>query len=404
MEATAADTEVRILKQLHKQIPRLSANLSLPEACAELRKTGAGRNRKLLIVIDQFEQWLHAHPELKQTQLVDALRQCEGGHLQTILLVRDDFFASVHRLFQELEYPLIEGNNYALVDRFDKLHSRKVLTALGRAYDKFDDKISEEQEQFIHQAIDQLAEDEKIISVRLALFADMMKSRSWTLASLEEIGGASGVGVTFLEETFTAKTAPPSHRVHEQAIRQVLSKLLPESGTDIKGGMQPESSLREAAGYQNEPSSFAEVIRILDQERIITPTEPDGGTKFEVGSSKFEKGTSSFFYQLTHDYLVPSLREWLTRKQKETRKGRAELKLAERSATWNSKPENRHLPSLTEWFGIRTLTDSKQWTVPQRVLMKRATWVHSIRSGLVLVSSMAIVSIGICARVQVLVQ
>ena len=27
------------------------------------------------------------------------------------------------------------------------------------------------------------------------------------------------------------------------------------------------------------------------------------------------------YYQLTHDYLVPSLREWLTRKQKETRRG-----------------------------------------------------------------------------------
>jgi hypothetical protein len=28
-------------------------------------------------------------------------------------------------------------------------------------------------------------------------------------------------------------------------------------------------------------------------------------------------------YQLTHDYLVPSQREWLTRKQKQTRRGRA---------------------------------------------------------------------------------
>ena len=37
------------------------------------------------------------------------------------------------------------------------------------------------------------------------------------------------------------------------------------------------------------------------------------------------------FYQLTHDYLVQSLGDWLTRKQKETRRGRAELKLAERS-------------------------------------------------------------------------
>jgi hypothetical protein len=33
------------------------------------------------------------------------------------------------------------------------------------------------------------------------------------------------------------------------------------------------------------------------------------------------------------------------RKQKETRRGRAELRLAERAALWASKPENRHLPA-----------------------------------------------------------
>ena len=316
-----------------------------------------------------------------------------GSRLQAILLVRDDFFSSVHRLFQELEYPLIEGSNYALVESFDKQHSRKVLIAFGRAYEKFDDKLSDEQEQFVHQAIDQLAEDEKVISVRLALFADMMKSRSWNLASLDEIGGARGVGVTFLDETFTAKTAPPSHRVHEQAVRQVLMKLLPESGTDIKGGMRSESSLREAAGYQNEPSNFAEVVRILDQERIITPTEPDG-EKLEITTRSVSEGLSTHFYQLTHDYLVPSLREWLTRKQKETRKGRAQLKLAERTTTWSDKRENKQLPTLSEWLSIHTLTDSKKWTVPERTIMQRAGRVHgSWWGGLVL--AMLLVGFGI---------
>ena len=33
-------------------------------------------------------------------------------------------------------------------------------------------------------------------------------------------------------------------------------------------------------------------------------------------------------YQLTHDYLVPSLRQWMTRKQRETHRGRAELRMA----------------------------------------------------------------------------
>ena len=89
-------------------------------------------------------------------------------------------------------------------------------------------------------------------------------------------------------------------------------------------------------------------------------------------------------YQLTHDYLVPSLRDWLTRKQKETRRGRAELLLADRAAVWNTRPENRQLPSLLQWWQIRWLTAKKNWTPPQRKMMRRATRFHVVRSLLVL--------------------
>ena len=85
------------------------------------------------------------------------------------------------------------------------------------------------------------------------------------------------------------------------------------------------------------------------------------------------------YYQLTHDYLVHSLRDWLTRKQRETRRGRAELRLAERSALWNAKPENRHLPSALEWANIRLLTKKRDWTEPQRKMMKRAGRVHGLQ-------------------------
>ena len=42
-----------------------------------------------------------------------------------------------------------------------------------------------------------------MISVRLALFAEMMKGKPWALATLKEVGGTKGVGVTFLEETLS---------------------------------------------------------------------------------------------------------------------------------------------------------------------------------------------------------
>ena len=98
-------------------------------------------------------------------------------------------------------------------------------------------------------------------------------------------------------------------------------------------------------------------------------------------SSSFILHPSSFkHYQITHDYLVHSLREWLTRKQRETRRGRAELRLAERAAIWDDKPENRHLPSLAEWVSIRSLSRRKDWTDPERRMMRRAGRVHGLRA------------------------
>ena len=162
-----------------------------------------------------------------------------------------------------------------------------------------------------------LAQEGKVISVRLALFAEMMKGKAWTPASLKAVGGTEGVGITFLEETFSAATAPPEHRYHQKAARADLKVLLPETGSDIKGHMRSYAELLEASGYGNRPKDFDDLIRILDNEiRLITPTDPEG--KEADGDSVLQTKPGQKYYQLTHDYLVHSIREWLTRKQKET--------------------------------------------------------------------------------------
>jgi formylglycine-generating enzyme required for sulfatase activity/tetratricopeptide (TPR) repeat protein len=95
------------------------------------------------------------------------------------------------------------------------------------------------------------------------------------------------------------------------------------------------------------------------------------------------------YYQLTHDYLVPALRHWLTRKQKETRRGRAELLLVDRANVWKARPENRQLPSLWQWLQIRWLTHPKHWTPPQRKMMGKASRYHAVR-GLVVAVVLAL--------------
>ena len=270
-----------------------------------------------------------------------------------------------------------------------------MLTAYGRAYGVLTDKSSDvtpEQRAFLEQSVAGLAQDGKVISVRLALFAEMVKGKPWTPATLKDVGGTEGVGVAFLEETFGANTAPPEHRLHQKAAQAVLKALLPRTGTDIKGQMRSESELREASGYAGRPRDFDDLISILDSElRLITPTDPEGSSGESQPSSPGCQPNS--YYQLTHDYLVHSLRHWLTRKQRETRRGRAELRLAERAAIWEARPESRHLPSISEWANIRILGRPKDWTDPQRRMMRRAGRVHVVR-GLGLATMIALLSWG----------
>jgi serine/threonine protein kinase/formylglycine-generating enzyme required for sulfatase activity len=379
VEATAEETETRLLNCLRKRCPALPDNLGLKETLASLRRgQGIPVGKKVVIVLDQFEQWLHAKKK-RDTELVQALRQCDGGRLQCVVMVRDDFWLAVSRFVQELEVDLVPGRNIALVDLFDLDHARKVLTAFGCAFGKLPEKpaeFSKEQKDFLKQAVSGFSQGNKVICVRLALFAEMMKGRPWTLASLKEVGGTEGVGVTFLEETFSSQTANPKHRLHQKAARGVLKALLPESGTDIKGTMRSHAELLEASGYAGRRKDFEELLRILDSEiRLITPTDPEG--KEEGSASSLKAGDR--YFQLTHDYLVHSLRDWLTRKQKETRRGRAELRLAERASLWNAKPESRHLPAGWEWACIRLFTKRNDWTDSQKKMMRKAGRFHVVR-------------------------
>jgi serine/threonine protein kinase/formylglycine-generating enzyme required for sulfatase activity len=381
VEATAQETEARLLNGLRKRCPALPARLGLKEALAALRLAqGIPPGKKVVLVLDQFEQWLHAKKDEQNAELPQALRQCDGGRVQCLIMVRDDFWMSATRFLGELEVRLLQGENTAAVDLFDLRHARKVLTAFGQAYGALPGpgkQPTKEQVAFLDHTVAGLAQDGKIISVRLALFAEMVKGKPWTPATLKEVGGTEGVGVTFLEETFTAPNAPPQHRLHQKAAQAVLKALLPDSGADIKGHMRSQQELLAASGYAARPRDFETLLGILDGElRLITPTESGGGDS-EGGSQQAR--TAERYYQLTHDYLVHTLRDWLTRKQKETRRGRAELLLADRAAAWNARPENRQLPSLPQWLSIRLLTRKQDWTAPQRRLMRRAGRYHALR-------------------------
>jgi hypothetical protein len=247
IEATGNETESRLLAGLQKACPDLPTDLSLTEAIARLRCGQTYEaSTKVVLIIDQFEQWLHARFDYATAELTNALRQCDGGNVQAVIMARADFWMAIIRFFKELDVPLPDGQNSAAIDLFDLLHAQKVLAEFGRSYGRLPanlGQLTQEQHRFLEDSISGLSTDGKVISIRLALFAEMVKGRPWTLKTLREVGGTSGIGVTFLEETFRARTAQPEHRYHQETARQLLAALLPETGSEIKGHMRSRDEL-----------------------------------------------------------------------------------------------------------------------------------------------------------------
>jgi hypothetical protein len=377
VEARGLDTPRSLRRALGQHLPKIAADATLAGILAAVRLgEHLPLGRKLVLVLDQFEQWLHAARGLPDDELADALRQCDGARVQALLLVRDDFWLSLTRFLRKLEVPLLEGENCDTVDRFDRAHAAAVLAEFGRAYQRLPARpapLNAEQQRFVERAVEELAEDGQVIPVRLSVFAEMVQSRPWLPLTLSEVGGARGVGVAFLEETFDSRAAPAAHRRHAAAARAVLQALLPAAADNIRGRARPEEELRTAAGYAEAPD-FDELMQLLDGTlRLLTPAAED-----EAGFGKR--------YQLTHDYLVGPVRQWLIRKQQETRRGRAELRLAERTAAWEAHPETRSLPFTWEWLSILLFTSLRNRTAAERKMLRRANWYHVPR----------LVAVGLC--------
>ncbi|NND99484.1 MAG: protein kinase [Pirellulaceae bacterium] len=406
VEAAPDATETRLLHRLRRRCPYLDTELDLRESIATLRHGKVmGEGKKILIVIDQFEQWLYSIEQPEHSELAKALRQCDGEHVQCVLLVRDDFWLAFSRFMDHLEVDLLQNQNMALVDLFDQMHARRVLTEFGRAFQRLPEHHSEstrDQRSFVTQAIEGLSENGKVIPVRIALFAEMIKGKPWTTSTLRKIGGTAGVGVLFLDESFVSENAPADYRIHQKAVHATLGALLPEPGTNLKGHMKSRDELLQASGYADQPKQFELLMRALDNElHLITRTDPEGrvdditGTHSKIDpSSKSVSLVEQNYYQLAHDYLVPSIREWRSRMQRETRKGRAEIRLVQRTEIWKARPERRHLPTWTEWVSIMTLTQRKRWDSHQQRMMDIATRRHSMMTVLTLLA-MLIAGLGV---------
>ncbi len=144
---------------------------------------------------------------------------------------------------------------------------------------------------------------------------------------------------------------------------EVLEFLLPVGDLEIRGAARAVNEICDVSGYRNNPQAFSHLLQILDTElRLITPHEP--------GLATSQGRTAS--YQLTHDYLVPSLREWLDRQRSDTARGRAGLRLERLATAYSIDRDTRHIPKALDYCRIAALTERSRWSKEQGELMRRA--------------------------------
>ena len=386
VEATPDDTVRTLQATLRLRLPWISPTATLADSLAALRHgTISTGGRKLLLVIDQFEQWLNTWTSSSSQELVDALRQCDGRNLQGLLLVRDDFWPPLLRLMEQLEISLQPGFNSASVALFDREHARRVLILFGQAFQSLPARLAElteEHHRFLDAAITALADRDKIICVRLALFAEWMKTRSWNVTTLETVGGPQGLAMAFLEETLAPDSVPASRRRHAAGAQRLLQALLPPAGSQIRGTSLSPGELRDRAGYAADSRGFSELLQWLDGDlRLITPCSHDGQHSVESVSVPAAGSAAVGGYQLTHDYLVPAIREWIRSRELSTSVGRVRNLLAERSALWESHPLDRFLPTVWEHLTIRLHIAGPNRSLQEQRFLARAMQVH-LRRGL----------------------
>jgi formylglycine-generating enzyme required for sulfatase activity len=273
-----------------------------------------------------------------------------------------------------------------------------VLAAFGHAFDRLPerrDELTPDQARFIEQSVGELSQDGRVVPVRLSLFAELMKTRAWTPATLVEVGGTEGVGVRFLEESFTSRAAVPETRALEKHARAVLLTLLPEAGAEIKGQMRSRAELAAGCGLPADSQQLARLLEILDRElHIVTPVEPlesVGAAGERAAATSPASRDEQSFYQLTHDYLVPPLRQWLLLERRKSWRGRAEICLEERAGQMSRWPQSRYLPSLREFFAILLAVPGSRQKPDERALMYAARR-HFVTRGVALL--LVVASVG----------
>jgi serine/threonine protein kinase/formylglycine-generating enzyme required for sulfatase activity/energy-coupling factor transporter ATP-binding protein EcfA2 len=353
VDCSHRNLEQHIASRIGHEIHLVDSDKPLVELVRELRvgKHLRGGDRVLLI-LDQFEQWLNQNQRYEDSELTQALRQCSSQRVQALLLVRDEFWLRASQFLKCLETRIEESRNAMSLPLLDERHARKVLEAYGRAHGSLpseENPLSKAQSRFLEAAVSELAQNGRVICVHLAVFAETVKGRPWEISQYRQLGGWQGIGREYIAGIFANRETPEFIKKNSTAAWNILCKLLPESSETIKGKALTRSELHASSRLEDQ-NRFDEVLHFLERDSGLI-TAVDRGID-EDGHASANVETQ---YGLTHDFLVEPIRAWGSAKQSETATGRATAELQRLSEQWKMTRDRRFFPSLADYCRMKIL-------------------------------------------------
>jgi serine/threonine protein kinase len=291
--------------------------------------------RKLLIVIDQFEQWLNVHGQKQTSQLQQALKLCDGHLVQALLIFRSDFIDRAEKFMRGCDSRRADGSSGFSIDPLTGDEAATILDHLLSTPGAASRWPQESDRQIALQHAGKLLSDAAkrhggVCPAWVVMVARFLVKHASDPLQLQHQRSLSDVALSRISELLEgpAGSPLPLAALYPDIVRCLIDE---ETGGDLRRPVSFDQ-FRRASLKGTTADSLRQALQRLESDDLII--------HMQVNTA----GRPEAVWQLTHEIWIQPLRQWLDH----IPRSKAESLLANRTAAWIKSGESRHLLNTGE--------------------------------------------------------
>lgn len=354
-----------------------------------IEETVESEHRKLIVVLDQFEQWAQSATDSQKQELASALRECDGASLQALIVVDDSHWSEATGICKLADVALVEGKNFRDMEWLDQNQAKRILDLIGRyqgSLPAWPEQIGDSQKRFIDTVVEELAKDNggRVLPLQLAIFGEISNGHNWQIDALEQCGGLDGLYCRYLSRTLAGNSQATYSNKMTTLCAAVLDVLIPSAGKHIRKSELSANDILTQLRLQKKHCSLEEVNHALNllQERAlaVVPAYSSHREKAERGieSSELPSGSQSQkvrhekTYRIVCDGFAEPMKTWAASVIESSWRGRHRADFERLAGHWQRNASRRFLPGLLSFIPMAVAIKGSELSQPQRRYWKSA--------------------------------